>query len=233
MLYVIPALLLLCACSPPETPNEAATATAAPDTTADTRADADDETDPDTIRARFIVARDGETILIEEFTRAADRIESEITSPASAERSAITYTLAHDATISRVQVSVTGGESRPQRLTVDIARGQAIMSSGGGSEGPQQALLEVPQSTMALPFDESIVGVEQLIRRARVIEGSPVEIPILPRSMQVGTVTLEIGAAMAIVRGPEIAVDAEIDADGNITSATELRKGLTITRSAQ
>ena len=227
---IILALLLLTACPRPEAQDEAVTETApAGDTVVETLTDAD----PDTLQARFIVAGGGETVRIEEFARSADRVESKITSPDSPETTAITYRLAHDATIPRVEVSVTAGESDLRGLTIDIANGQAIMSSRGGAEGPQQALLDVPEGTMVIPVDGSIVAIEQIIRRARAVGGSPVQVPILPPSMKPHQVTVEIGESMAIVRGTEIAIDAEIDADGNITSASEMRKGLTVTRSAQ
>ena len=222
--------VVLTACPRPEARDEAVTGT---ETAGDTAVETLTDTDPDTLQARFIVAGGGETVRIEEFARSADRIESRLTSPGSPETTAITYRLAHDATIPRVEVSVTAGESDLRGLTVDIANGQAIMSSRGGAAGPQQALLDVAEGTMVIPVDGSIVAIEQIIRRARSIGGSPVQVPILPSSMEPHQVTVEIGESMAIVRGTEIAIDAEIDADGNITSASEMRTGLTVTRSAQ
>ena len=223
-------LLLLTACSRPEAHEETVTpALAETAPPVETPTDAD----PDAVHGRFIVARGGDTLRIEEFSRYADRVESRITAPGSPATTAITCKLAHDATISRVEASVTAGESDLRTVTVDIANGQAIMSARGGPEGPQQALIDVAEGTMAIPIDGSIVAIEQIIRRARDIGGSPVQVPILPPSMKPHQVTVEIGESMAIVRGTEITIDAEIDAEGNITSANDMRDGLTITRSAQ
>lgn len=212
-------LLLLAACTPP------ATETTTPFPPAPRAAAAAPE------RGVFALIQSGTDIFTESFTRTPERLETVLTGP-SGGRAAITADLATDATVTRIQVEeFRRADTVAARTSAAVFMGDSVFLEQSGQGPPLAARRQIPAGS--IPFvNPSPSLMEQIVRRARVIGGSPVQVPVWAASgggqPTTATVTLEGNQARILVNNVE--VQLTLDESGRITGGSVPQQGLTLER---
>ena len=183
-------------------------------------------------RATFVLAQGESELFTETFTRTADRLEAEITAP-NGERASLVATLRPDATVSRLEV---------RQLTVPPGTAQAstVIELGGDSmtitaiQGIETETTRAPAIPGAIPFvNPSTTLMDQIVRRARVIGGDTVVVPLVAQAGSGGQavdarVVFEPGRARIQLGAVEIVLD--LDAQGRVTGGGVPLQGLTLIR---
>lgn len=171
----------------------------------------------------YVVRLGRDTILVEQFTRSADRIEGTIVgrSPRTAVRS-YTATLRPDGTISRLEVVTripAAPELLPQTLTVTMGADSAGWRTQRGDtvgEGKMAATAD------ATPWIGNAWGLAQPVIRAAQARGADsVAVPVVTAgARQTGTVSfIRKGADSLLVRAGNGVTRARVDAQGRVLGA--------------
>ena len=184
-------------------------------------------------RATFEV-RQGETVVFtERFTRTPTRLETEITA-VNGNRAAVVAELAPDASVRRLEVrqpgaggalaTVATAEFAADSVTIRLTQGDSVRTV---RQAAARGAVTYVNPSMAL--------LEQAVRRARAIGGSPVQVPLwIPGGgggqERSATVTFE-GQRARVSLGP-VELILDLDADNNVQGATVPSQGLTVTRVA-
>jgi hypothetical protein len=181
-------------------------------------------------RGAFVVVRDGKPLYREQFIRTPTRFESDVAASGANERVLQQVQLNPDATVvsTYVRIFSAGGVEQMGILIRGENAAVEIIDRKGVSQTKQG---KVPPGTIPSPVPESLMVLEQVIRRARVIGGSSVDVPILPGTLKVQRVKVIFRSAdTAEVRTADATILAKIDAAGRLLSATEPNQKITIRR---
>ncbi|HEX8694169.1 MAG TPA: hypothetical protein VF746_17235 [Longimicrobium sp.] len=213
------ALLLLAACTPPATETTTApapaprAAAAAPD------------------RGVFALVQGGTDVFTESFTRTPERLETVLTGPAG-NRAAITADLATDATVTRIRVEeFRRADTVAARTSEAVFMGDSVFLEQAGQGPPLSARRQIPAGS--IPFvNPSPSLLEQIVRRARAIGGSPVQVPIWAASGggQPATATVILEGNQARIQISNVEVQLTLDESGRVFGGGVPVQGLTLER---
>lgn len=133
------------------------------------------------------------------FLRTADGLQSEAFGDPAEERFVYTAALNPDGTVSRLQgrLLAAGNSTEPKaRLEIVFRGDSAFMQSVEGGE-TQAARVQVPAGVIPIPISEAVTMAEQILRRARVLGGNPVTVPVLTLEdgAELGTATVTFAGA--------------------------------------
>lgn len=212
------ALLLLAACSPPAT--ETTTPAPGPRPAA-----------PAPDQGVFALIHSGSDIFTESFTRTPERLETVLTNPGGG-RAAITADLADNATVTRLDVrEFRRGDTVAARHSAAVFVGDSVFLEQSGQGPPLAARRQIPAGS--IPFvNPSPSLMDQIVRRARAIGGSSVQVPVWAASgggqPTTATVTLEGNRARIHVNNVDVLLD--YDGSGRLTGGSVPQQGLTIER---
>jgi len=185
-------------------------------------------------RGKFILLRNTDTVVVERYTRAGESLTGEMVIPG---QTRITYaaSMNSDMTVREMRVA------RYDLTAADTgARDRATMRFVGDSVilepvGVPAIRAAVPRGT--LPYiNPSPVFMELALRRARMIGGASVGIPILSvgsPSAETAMMTItypSAGLANASIAG--VSLDFSLDAQGRLVGGSVASQGVTIERVA-
>ena len=131
-------------------------------------------------RAEFVVTAGSDTIATESVTCDATHVKSDLLVRAQGARITFTMQLAPDATVPKLVTEARPADAPAsaapiQRATIDFRNDSALVTIGDAAEPSQR--FAAPAGT--LPFiNLSSAIVEQIFRRAKVLGGSSVEVPV-------------------------------------------------------
>lgn len=187
-------LLALAACAPGE-PEAVPAASLAATGTAQPAAHAPES-------GTFRVLRGDSTIVTSRFRRTGTELRSELTGDPAAERVVYTAALNPDATVARMQARIFASrDARQPREQVEIAvRGDSAHVEAMEDGKTQRGSIRAPAGVIPIPMSEAIAMAEQILRRARVMGGTTVPVPIL--SLENG---MEVGTAVVTFMGTDSA----------------------------
>lgn len=181
-------------------------------------------------RGTFVVSREGQVLMQETFVRRGGALASEITSPTAPGKFTQRASVNADESVSKTAMEVTGGRDDRVRLAIEVDGTKATVDAYDGRQSNRETLV-VPSAAIPMPVNESMVMLEQVVRRARASGRNPAEVVIVPKSLLPVKVRVEFqGADAARVSTPDSVIDVKLDAKGRILSGTEPRQRLTITR---
>lgn len=182
-------------------------------------------------RGAFILLRGVDTVATERFSRTAAGLQVDFTAQG------ITLfhydaTLAPSATVTHMQVT-THVPGSPERVSSVTFQGDTALLMDG-SDSAQMVRRAVPRGT--LPYvNPSPSLMEQIVRRARVIGGSQVSVPVIIAGAagQAAPVMVSFtGTDSVRVELSGVALLLHVDPAGGILGGTVPVQGLTIIRSA-
>ncbi|HET7621053.1 MAG TPA: alpha/beta fold hydrolase [Gemmatimonadaceae bacterium] len=182
----------------------------------------------------FVVTIGSDTIATERVTRDAAQAHSDLVVKAQGARITFTMQLAPDATVSKLVTEARAANAPEsaapmQRATIAFTNDSALVTIGDAAEPAQR--FAAPAGT--LPFiNLSSAVAEQILRRAKVLGGSTVEVPVfavaggqlLKAKVQwVGadSATLELGGAT---------IDARVSPEGEFLGGVVPSQGVRFTR---
>lgn len=147
----------------------------------------------------FEILRGDSAVATIRFLRTADGLQSEAFGDPAEERFVYTAALNPDATVSRLQARLleAGNTTEPRaRLEIVFRGDSAFMHSVEGGE-TQAARVQVPAGVISIPISEAVTMAEQILRRARVLGGNPVPVPVLTleSGVELGTATVTFAGA--------------------------------------
>ncbi|MGI8508961.1 MAG: hypothetical protein ACR2MQ_06520 [Gemmatimonadaceae bacterium] len=183
-------------------------------------------------RGVFTLVHGADTIAAERFNRSADRLQVDFTS-----RGIVLFnyeaSITPQATIARMQI-VTHVPGTPERTSSVTFHGDSAILIEGAGESAKTLRTIVPQGT--LPYaSPSATLMEQIIRRARVIGGTSVAVPLLIASTDGKTASAAVsfsGPDSARMEIAGVTILLGVDAAGDILSGSVPSQGVAITRSA-
>jgi hypothetical protein len=188
-------------------------------------------------RGEFTLRQAETVIATERFTRSGDRVESELVFPGQV-RIVYTATLAPDATVPRIELqafpAAGSADAAPAQRSVATFRSDSVFTETTTGDSTQTARHAATPG--ALPYlNPSPVMMEQILRRARVIGGEQVEVPVYVAGSggQVVPATVSFqgtGAASINLGGVEVVIST--DAAGRILSGTVPAQNVSIERTA-
>ncbi len=184
-----------------------------------------------------LVTASGDTVSIERFTRTPDRLDAELLINAAGARFTMAVALGPGATVTRLENAYRQASADPsstplQSAVITFRGDSAIAEIGAGSQAVVQRIGALPN---AIPFvNPSFALTEQMLRRARVLGGASVTVPVFV--VQGGT-TLEfrvtwLGADSAVIEMGGVPARMAVDADGAILGGVIPAQGLRLIRGA-
>jgi pimeloyl-ACP methyl ester carboxylesterase len=182
----------------------------------------------------FVVTAGGDTIATERVTRDAAQVHSDLVVKAQGARIIFTMQLARDATVSKLTMEARAASAPEsaapvQRANITFTNDSALVAIGAAAEPSQR--FAVPAGT--LPFiNLSSAIAEQIFRRAKVLGGSTVEVPVfavaggqlLQAKVQwigADSATLELGGAT---------INARVSPEGEFLGGVVPSQGVRFTR---
>ena len=223
---LLAALLLLASCG---SPDDRAENEAAPSTDTTTVQNEAVQGEPE--RGIFTILKGGQPILTERFTRTAERLETELTAPGE-ERVVQTATLTPEATVSRMEIREDAGASPATLLVITVQGDTAAVEARQGEE-VESGRIGGARDALPVPVGESPAMLEQILRRARVVGGERVQVPIVDADGQVSSVTVHFtGADGARIQAGETEWTVSTDAAGRLLSGSSAAQDLAIRREA-
>lgn len=177
--------------------------------------------------ASFIVRQGSDTVAIENFERSGDRLHGVIAASSGA-RGEYTATIIPGELVSKLELaSTTLSGQNPSRGVITFVGDTAIADLGQGKSQ------HVATQQGAVPWiNLSFAFAEQLVRRARVIGGSPARIPLFVvqggRTLP-ATVTRLGGDSLAIDL-TDVVLHVHVDASGRLLSGTVATQRVTAQR---
>ena len=182
----------------------------------------------------FVVTAGNDTIATESISRDGTQVRSDLLVKPQGARITFTMSLAPDATVSKLTTEARRADAPPssaplQRATITFTRDSALVTMGDAAEQGQR--YAAPAGT--LPFiNLSSAIVEQIFRRAKVLGGSPVEVPVFAVAggqllrakvewSGADSATLELGGAT---------IHARVSPDGEFMGGVVPTQGVRFTR---
>jgi len=179
----------------------------------------------------FVVTHDGKALYREQFARSAHRLECDIAASGGNDRVLQAIDLNDDASVRTSTIHVLGGAGRTESMSFVMQGTQAVVRVVGMNGVPVDKVIEVPQGTIPNPVPESLAILEQVIRRAKAIGGPSVRVPVLPGTLRAQWVFVETtGPDTVKVRSASATIEARIDAEGRLLSASEPNQKIAIQR---
>ncbi len=183
-------------------------------------------------RGVFTLVRGADTIAAERFNRSADRLQVDFTS-----RGIVLFnyeaSLTRQATIAHMQIA-THVPGTPERTSSITFHGDSAILIDGAGESAKTLRTAVPHGT--LPYaNPSATLMEQIVRRARVLGGTSVAVPLLIASTGGKTASAAVSFTSPDSARMEIAgvtILLRVDAAGDILSGSVPSQGVVIARSA-
>lgn len=185
--------------------------------------------------AFVLLSSTGDTVAIERFSRTADSVASELLVQVAGARFTFVATLAADASVSRltneVRPATTPRNASPAQSAVITFRGDSAIAeiTTGGNTVVQRL---GSQSGAVAFINPSFVLVEQIVRRARQIGGSSVDVPVFivqgGQTMAFQIQSLPGDSVVATLGGAPARL--AVSADGAITGGVVPSQGLRIVR---
>lgn len=176
------------------------------------------------------IQQTGRDVFTERYTRTPERVESVLTAPGL--HAMVSLQLGPNATVRRLEVRQFSASNAPQGTVTAEFRGDSVF---GEATSPNSAPQTIRQAIPAgsIPFvNPSPVLMEQIVRRARAIGGSPVQVPIWlvagGGQSAMSTVTFVEGGA-TFTLGP-VEVSVTLDEQGRIDGGNIPQQGLTLAR---
>ncbi len=177
------------------------------------------------------IQQTGRDVFTERYTRTSDHVRSVLTAPGLNVN--VELHLGPGATVRRMDVrQFSQVNNAPQgTVTVEFRGDSVIGEATSPNAAPQVIRQAIPAGS--IPFvNPSPVLMEQIIRRARAIGGSPVQVPIWlvagGGQSAMSTVTfVEDGATFTL--GP-VEVSVTLDEQGRVTGGNIPQQGLTLAR---
>lgn len=222
------AALLAAACASGTSSGPASPASStAPSTAVDTAARTATPT-----RGVFTLVHGADTIAAERFDRSTDHLQVDFTS-----RGIVLFnyeaTLTPQATIAHMQIA-THVPGTPERTSTITFQGDSAILTDGAGDSARTLRTAVPRGT--LPYaSPSATLMEQIVRRARVIGGTSVAVPLLIASTGGKTASAAVSFSSPDSARMEIAgvtILLRVDAAGDILSGSVPAQGVVIARSA-
>ncbi len=185
--------------------------------------------------AAFLLVRGSDTISVERFSRAHDRVESELLFSAAGSRTNFTLSLRPDATVAELKSDFrqagAARDSRPaQSAVIRFVGDSAIADITTGDRTVTQRL---GSRAGAIPFiNPSFVLTEQVIHRAFVLGGDSVDVPgfIVAGGQTVPFTVVRHGADSVVVRVAGTPTLAKVSRSGDILGGSVPSQGLRIVR---
>ncbi|HET8655310.1 MAG TPA: hypothetical protein VFL93_07325 [Longimicrobiaceae bacterium] len=189
---------------------------------------------PATDRGVFVVERGDSVVIRESFARTPERLEGELAAPGSASRVAFSARLASDATLRSLELRrISADPTAPAVVSAGTFEGDTlVIHVQMGARDTTVRMATVPGSIAY--FNPSVTLMEQIVRRARVLGGDSVEVPVwitgaggqqtaLVRFADSTDVTLTIGG---------VEVRLTTDPSGRVLAGAVPSQGLIIKRNA-
>lgn len=180
----------------------------------------------------FTLVHGADTVAAERFTRSADRLQVDFGAQGI---TLFRYdaALTPEATVSHMQVTTTVPGS-PARIASATFQGDtAILAGSAGADSAKTLRTAVPQGT--LPYiNPSASLMEQIVRRARIVGGKQVTVPVLVASTGGQTTTATVSFPSpdsAHIQLAGVTVLLRVDSAGTIMSGSVPVQGITIARS--
>lgn len=179
----------------------------------------------------------GDTLSIERFSRSPERLESELLIKAAGARFTMGLTLGAGATVTRFENEYRQASADPaspplQSAVITFSGDSAFAEIGSGD---RKVVQRIGSRGNSIPFvNPSFALTEQMLRRARVLGGSPVTVPVFV--VQGGT-TVDfrvtwLGADSAVIEMGGVPARVAVDADGSILGGVIPAQGLRLVRGA-
>lgn len=183
-----------------------------------------------------LIVASGDTIAVEQFNRSTGRLEAELLLKVGAARFTMAATLAPDGTVSRFdnayrQASADPSSPAAQTAVITFRGDSAIADITTGTNTVTQRL---GTRAGAIPFvNPSFALVEQLVRRARIVGGASVSVPVfVVQGGQTAAFTVSwLGADSAIIDLGGVPARIAVSPDGAILGGVVPAQGLRIVRS--
>jgi fermentation-respiration switch protein FrsA (DUF1100 family) len=185
-------------------------------------------------RATFITLQGNDTIAVEKMTRTSQRAESELAVRAQGVRLNFALALAPDALVSSMEIAVRLANARPDAPPAQagtlVFRGDSVIAE---MSAPAQSTQRFAPGTGALPFvNLSMAVAEQLVRRARVVGGARVQVPmfVVTGAQTIPAVVTWPAADTAVISLGGVDLRAAVGADGRLLGATVPSQGVRFVR---
>jgi hypothetical protein len=182
----------------------------------------------------FHITRGADTIARERFTRTAARLDADMRVPSVGARLAYVLDVAPDASVTRVDLRAfaPGADSTPaQRVVATMGSDSVTAEITAGAAAPRTTRAATTRGAV-LYINPSPSAVEQIIRRARVLGGDSVQVPVLAiESLQTGPATVRfLGADSATVSLGNVVFRTQVDRAGALLGGSVPSQNLVITR---
>ena len=129
----------------------------------------------------FRILKGDSTVVTVRFQRTAEQLASELSAGADDERMTYTAALNPDATVSGLQAQIFAPGAAQPNGRIDLAlRGDSAHIDWTEDGKAQKASARVPVGVIPIAVGEAVAMAEQILRRARVLGGTTVRVPILP-----------------------------------------------------
>lgn len=182
-------------------------------------------------RGAFVVTREGKILYREQFARSAKRLEADIAASGENARVLQLLELNPDATVRSATVETQGGAGKSETMRVAVADTRALVEVVDRKGVPASSTVTIPRGAIPNLVPESLAVLEQVIRRAKVLGGKQVRIPVLPGTMRPQWVYLTMTAPDSVqIDAASARIDAKIDGEGRLLSASEPNQKITIRR---
>jgi dienelactone hydrolase len=187
--------------------------------------------------AFLLLLANGDTVSIERFTRSPGRIESVLLIRPAAARITMTATLAADATVTRLENAYRQSGADPTSPALQ----SAVLTFPGDSAivvittGSNEATQRLASRSGAIPFvNPSFVLTEQMVRRARVLGGATVTVPVfvVQGGQTVDFTVSWVGADSAVISMAGVPARVAVNAEGAILGGTIPAQGVRIVRTS-
>ena len=185
-------------------------------------------------RATFVVTQAGDTLAIEKVTRTSGRAESELVVRGQGVHLHLALSLAPDALVTAMEVAARPAAAKadapPAQAGTLLFRGDSVIAE---MTAPTRSTQRFAAGRGALPFvNMSMTVAEQLVRRARAVGGSRVEVPmfVVGGAQVIPATVTWVGADTAVVTLGGVDLRAAVAADGRLLGAVVPSQNVRFTR---
>ncbi len=182
-------------------------------------------------RGTFSIMRGTDTVAVEHFARGADTLQAELTIPAAG-RVRYEASLQPDATVRRIVVNVTLADTTmPAQRSVAEFKGDTVLLERSGGPTPTERRAVPPGTIPYINPSPSLM--EQIVRRARVVGGDSVTVPVLAagnRSQVLTATVTHPSPDSALLTLGSIEVRLAVDTEGRVRGGSVPSQGIAIVR---
>lgn len=173
---------------------------------------------------------------VERVLRAPDRLASELEDDSLGVLFTFDAAIRSDARLQRItfRPGPAGAEYRPAERTTLLFEGEVAVRETPEGDSVRADSLAVPEGTLPwLP--ESVALLEQIVLRARSLEGDTVVIPLLHVGVEgdgvaEGVVVWDTPASATLRVGSDEEIRLSLEADGRVARMENLHRGITASR---